>query len=58
MREGKSHLKIKNPKLNEWLHLTEIIFPEKFSHPDKHSSEISYGYSSGWPEPTKEEITR
>ena len=57
MREGKSPFE-KYPKLNYWLHLIEIIFPERFRHSGKYSCGISFEYLSGWPEPTKEEITR
>ena len=56
MREGKSLFE-KNPKLDKWLCLLEIIFSKRFPHPDK-PWEISYEYLPAWPEPTEEEIIR
>ena len=52
--EGKSLLE-KKLKLDQWLRLSEIIFPERFSHPGKYSYEIPHEY---WPELTEEEIIR
>ena len=33
--------KKKNPKLNQWYRLIEIIFPERFPYPNKYSWRIS-----------------
>ena len=57
MREGKCLFE-KNPKLDQCLCLFEIIFPERFAHPDKYSWGISYQCLPGWPEPPQEEIIR
>ena len=43
MRLGKSAFE-KNPILNLWLRLIKIIFPERFTHPNKYSWGISYEY--------------
>ena len=57
MLEGRSPFE-KNPKLNYWLRLIEIIFPKKLPHPDNYSWRISYEYLSWWPEPTEKEMIR
>ena len=52
--KGNRCLKI-NPRLEWWLRLIEIIFPERIPHPGKYLYEIPHKY---WPEPKEEEIIR
>ena len=52
--KGNCYLKI-NPKLDSWLHLIEIIFPERFPLPGKYSYGIPHEYLF---ELTKKEIIR
>ena len=58
MWEEKSPFEKKNPKLNYWLRLVKIIFPERFPQPDKCTCGTSYNYLSGSAEPTGEEIIK
>ena len=58
MREEKSPFENKKSQIKLVITLDWNFFPERFPHPDMYSWGISFEYLSGWPEPTKEEITR